>query len=357
LITGGSERIGIESDGKISFKSSNVGIATSGIGSNTEKLFIQSDSGQSPLKVKANTVDALFIDSDGKVGVGTISPLYNFQIKQTGNSPAMMIGGAYYGNPRLQVYGLDADLNAWMGLGTDMGGGPYELSIYTSNYSGMGKISFGTYNGTIYNQKMVMLNNGNFGIGTLNPQDKLHVNGSIFLPAGTSLWIGNNSDYGNRTRIHHANGNTYIDFATGSIYFRSGTTSVVTFSPTGNVYANAFYYTSDRAKKENITNIDGALDLVKKMQGVGFNFKDDEAKTHKVGFIAQDMELVLPEVVHGENGSMTVDYASVSAVLVEAVKELDAVSLERYKKQQEEIEDLREEMESLRKEVEALKKG
>jgi hypothetical protein len=125
----------------------------------------------------------------------------------------------------------------------------------------------------------------------------------------------------------------------------------------GSVYANAFYYTSDRAKKENITNISGALDLVKKMQGVGFNFRDDEDKEHKVGFIAQDMELVLPEVVHGENGSMTVDYASVSAVLVEAVKELDAVSLERYKKQQEEIEDLRKEMELLKKEMEALKKG
>jgi cell division protein FtsB len=69
------------------------------------------------------------------------------------------------------------------------------------------------------------------------------------------------------------------------------------------------------------------------------------------------MELVLPEVVHGENGSMTVDYASVSAVLVEAVKELDAVSLERYKKQQEEIEDLRKEMELLKREMEALKKG
>lgn len=105
------------------------------------------------------------LTKDGRLGVGC-TPSYNFQVQQTSATAAMMIGGGYYGNPRLYIYGLDNDAHAHMGFGTDMGGGPYELSIFSPNYSSMGKITFGTYDGTTYNQKMVMLNNGHFLIGT-----------------------------------------------------------------------------------------------------------------------------------------------------------------------------------------------
>ena len=113
--------------------------------------------------------------TDGNVGIGTTAPTYKFQVQKLSNAPAMMIGGGYAGSPRLQLFGLDADANAYMGLGTDMGGGPYEMSIYTSNYGGMGKITFGTYNGTTFNQKMVIDNSGNVGIGTNVPRGTLDV--------------------------------------------------------------------------------------------------------------------------------------------------------------------------------------
>ena len=452
LITGGSERIGIESDGKISFKSSNVGIATSGIGSNTEKLFIQSDSGQSPLKVKANTVDALFIDSDGKVGVGVTSLVDRLEVN----------GYARFGSQTAKLSlgsgSLGFNRHTPTGLIFDSSGHAYQFQHTKSTTPTSDYLALQVYNSSgdsITGEALVINGLGNVGIGTTNPQSKLSISGSI-ENVGTPRYYRNVATYDSGSssvtgtlkiqmpktwsntmmtmRIQGYNYNGYdawevivsgynygsgwhnydtivigeppftsvrlahdgtknvvllgttsttwaypkiivSEFTAGHssldgwgegwsmsiITSETGITNSVTipneFRVRGDIYATAFYYTSDRAKKENITNIDGALDLVKKMQGVGFNFRDDEDKEHKVGFIAQDMELVLPEVVHGENGSMTVDYASVSAVLVEAVKELDAVSLERYKKQQEEIEDLREEMESLRKEVEALKKG
>jgi hypothetical protein len=120
------------------------------------------------------------ISETGNVGIGTANPWYQLQVQKTSvATPAIMIGGGYFGGPRLQTYGLDADANAWMGLGTDMSGGPYEHSIYFSDYNGMGFLSFGTYNGSTYSEKMRLTRAGNLGIGTTNPSEKLSVNGKI----------------------------------------------------------------------------------------------------------------------------------------------------------------------------------
>jgi hypothetical protein len=70
------------------------------------------------------------------------------------NTPAIQVRGGSPGFPRIQTYGLDADANAWMGLGTDMGGGPYEHSVYFPNGSGSGRLSIGDYNGTTYNPRL-----------------------------------------------------------------------------------------------------------------------------------------------------------------------------------------------------------
>jgi hypothetical protein len=71
-----------------------------------------------------------------------------------------MISGAFYGGPRLQVYGLDADSNAWMGLGTDMAGNAYEHSIYYSDTGSNGILVFCTYNGTTVTQRASLSRTG-----------------------------------------------------------------------------------------------------------------------------------------------------------------------------------------------------
>ena len=84
---------------------------------------------------------------------------------------------------------------------------------------------------------------------------------------------------------------------------------------------------SDIRAKENIVTVDNALDKVMQMRGVYFNFKENSlhVDTEKqVGVIAQEMELVLPEVVKydAEGDTYSVAYGNISAVLIEAVKEL-----------------------------------
>lgn len=83
---------------------------------------------------------------------------------------------------------------------------------------------------------------------------------------------------------------------------------------------------SDRRAKENISSITGALDKVLNMRGVYFNYISDEAKTQRVGFIAQELEQVLPEAVRyaEEIDEYNVEYAQIVSVLTEAIKEQNA---------------------------------
>jgi len=76
---------------------------------------------------------------------------------------------------------------------------------------------------------------------------------------------------------------------------------------------------SDERLKTNIRTIDNALDKVSAMRGVYFD-KDGRSST---GVVAQEIEKVLPEVVHdGEYKSVA--YGNIVGVLIEAIKELQA---------------------------------
>jgi len=88
---------------------------------------------------------------------------------------------------------------------------------------------------------------------------------------------------------------------------------------------------SDVRYKENIAEIDNALDAILGLRGVSYEYRRDEFKTlnfpdgRHLGFIAQEIEKILPEVVNtDENGYKSVTYANVVPVLVEAVKTLNA---------------------------------
>ena len=131
---------------------------------------------------KTDNTEKMRIDSSGNVGIGDTSPDYRLSVKKVNAAtPAIMVSGAHYGGPRIQTYGLDADSNAWMGLGTDMSGAAYEHNIYFSDYNSNGRLSMGTYNGTTYSEKMCILRTGNVGIGITSPQDKLHVSGDAII--------------------------------------------------------------------------------------------------------------------------------------------------------------------------------
>ena len=91
----------------------------------------------------------------------------------------------------------------------------------------------------------------------------------------------------------------------------------------------------DKRFKENIKPIKSALDKVSKLQGVTFNWKESgsilELK-EDVGFIAQDVQKVIPELVReNKDGMLSMRHQGIAPILLEAIKELKA-EIEELKK-------------------------
>ena len=85
-----------------------------------------------------------------------------------------------------------------------------------------------------------------------------------------------------------------------------------------------FTETSDISLKENIRPLESSLDKVMKLNGVSFN-KKTTPHVKEIGFIAQEVEEVIPDLVTETNdGIKTVSYSRVSAILVETIKEQQA---------------------------------
>ncbi len=102
---------------------------------------------------------------------------------------------------------------------------------------------------------------------------------------------------------------------------------------------------SDIKQKENIRDIDNALEIVLRLKGVKYDIKKEYAyndpgitdadiqaaiekdRKGKIGFIAQDVYELLPEVIVYDDSSdmYAIDYSKIIPVLVEAIKEQQAI--------------------------------
>ncbi len=94
---------------------------------------------------------------------------------------------------------------------------------------------------------------------------------------------------------------------------------------TGNYTTTGWTHSSDRRLKNSIEPLHNALDKVRQLQGVSFLWKNLPDQHRQIGFIAQDVEGVVPEVVETDpTGLKSMAYQNLSALHNEAIKELDA---------------------------------
>lgn len=166
--------------------------------------------------------------------------------------------------------------------------------------------------------------------------------------------------YDNGTSVGIGNYNSSSDFSynfclgCGGIWYE-GTNSPtssgnVKLAVDGVVKAQAYLATSDSRYKKNITTISQAVNLVKKMRGVTYNWNAEKfpemnfSNQPQIGFIAQEVEKVFPQaVVKNKEGYYSMNYQSLIPVLTEAIKE-----------QQTEIESLKTELDDLKAQVQKL---
>lgn len=157
----------------------------------------------------------------------------------------------------------------------------------------------------------------------------------------------------NRLRL---NGNTSINGASANQLYaleinRDGddTYGLVVYGAT--FCSSGVWAGSDVRLKRNIVPLSNSLNKVLTLNGVNFDWKIQEfpemglPKERQIGFIAQDVEKVLPELVNeGPNGYKSVDYTKITPVLVEALKEQQVL----INNQKSEIELLKSELEMIK---------
>ena len=86
---------------------------------------------------------------------------------------------------------------------------------------------------------------------------------------------------------------------------------------------------SDQRLKKDVKPITHAIEKISKIRGVSFSWKKNsdiisKPGTKDIGFIAQELELVLPEVVLGNDergGMLSVKYKDIIVMCIEAIKE------------------------------------
>lgn len=137
------------------------------------------------------------------------------------------------------------------------------------------------------------------------------------------------------------------------IVFSGGKVGIGTITPSttlevnGTTLAKAYMYKSDRRLKENIREIPSSLERTLKLHGVMFDWKNKEnidKSTNQLGFIAQEVEEIFPELVmtSSVNGLKAVSYGNLVAPLIEAFKEQQEIIL----KQQKEIAEIKKQLSS-----------
>jgi hypothetical protein len=213
-------------------------------------------------------VDSGMVYINGGVAASTLTSGTNFFTGGPGSGLQLQNESDYGGLVMSRNGSDDADFTLY--FGDNPGGGGNDM-----------RFCFAQWNGSVhqFNEYMRLTRGGNLGIGTNNPTEKL----TVF----------------------------------------NGTT-------TGTYTSSGWVHSSDGRLKSNVQSISNALEIVNKLNGVYYDWKNDKKAGRQVGFIAQDVRKILPEVVTGKEGSiekgetLSMAYQNIVPILVEAIKEQTA---------------------------------
>ena len=147
---------------------------------------------------------------------------------------------------------------------------------------------------------------GNVGIGTASPKAKLHLQGpsvAIILQDGNNSW---------------------------SMYNESGTSSLIFQKGEGGKYSGfrsdgQLVAPSDARLKKEVRELPDVLARALKLRPVSYKLKSETNSATRLGFIAQEVEPLFPEVVSEMAGFKGIAYADMVPIAIGAIKELDQI--------------------------------
>jgi hypothetical protein len=276
------------------------------LGGNTYNSYIDTITVQTiPVsKTFSSTITFSAATFSGRVGIGTTNPIARFEV----------VGGS---------------------------------ATFRGSNSNSAIAGFSEANG---NYKMLITTSGNVGIGTPSPDRKLVISDGQILIRGNEqgvIWLNTGSSSKTWDISSKGDDITFNESGiTSPLYLKAGgnvgigTTNpgnklVVSDGTSPDAYCdgNSWVPASSIRVKENIVQISGAMDRVKELRGVYFDWK--ETGKHDIGMIAEEVGKVIPEVVDWEEDgkfAKGLNYDHLIALLIEAIKE-QQLQIEALKKE------------------------
>jgi len=291
----------------------------------------------------------IFITNGGNVGIGTSNP--------TSTARLCVVHGSTTDEKNISAMDIYKDFNgvandkyAGRIYGTDSTVGETGIRVCEkggSNLTSNSSKALDVYSNGL--SKMVVTGAGNVGIGTSEPNQKIDVFSST---ADAKIRVNTTGDHQAEVEIiadNHVSGkepSLFIGQSTGfgggirydpssdriEYYRRSNSTETTVFYYNHNtdyvyfesqVEADSFNATSDIRHKENIHELENALEKILSIRGVNFTFIDDDKKCLRAGIIAQEVQPIIPELIDTTNDDKwSANYDGLTPYLIESVKTL-----------------------------------
>jgi hypothetical protein len=280
-----------------------------------------------------------------QTGIGTTTPVNKFQVESSTADPLTSGNNVRNGHLRLSGLGVTHLVDVGLMSTTNHFGTWIQArkkDDYSVNYTLLlnpngGAVGVGTNSPTT---TLTVGNSGGTIAGelTLNPAATSNEGGQITLKkslnGSTADWTID--QYGTTSadaRIRIFAGTTQTN---GLTILENGNVGIGVMTPTtklyvnGDITANSIAGTSDVRFKTNIRSVSSALDKIKQLRGVYFNWNQkafpekDFGAQDELGFIAQEVEKIVPEIVIKDKTKdeyRSVKYDKLVALLVEAIKE------------------------------------
>ena len=293
--------------------------------------------------------------ANGKVGIGTTSPIEKLQVAgqiiSTGSNSTSATAGAERAIMDLSAFS-STDHSARFGhfRGTNSAGAG-QLRLYTDSVERLridasGKVGIGT---TAPAQKLHILHPSYLSTSTIQGLIRLtgqsnSENSGTIPSAGTSIEFYNKWSGGSEYSVARISGRAsqgydgglQFDVGSNSGPGQSGFTTALSILANG-VVSGDLNDTSDVSLKKDIQSLGDSTELVKKLNPVSFYWnKEHKGKNKNIGFIAQQVEEVLPELVKGDEGSKSINVTGLVSLLTKSIQEQQTI-----------IEDLKSRIETL----------
>jgi hypothetical protein len=162
---------------------------------------------------------------------------------------------------------------------------------------------------------LVVSKEGNVGIGTTNPQARLHVSPLGQSTGARGIQLDEVDAIGNLTNRHL---NIYYEGQGTVVFYHQNTLGQ--FMPQDGLW----YHNSDAVLKENIARLSNTLAKTLQLRPVHFTWRNTAMES--IGFVAQEVEQVFPDLVSSVNVNgqeiKALPYTSFAVIAIAALQEL-----------------------------------